>query len=99
MHIYVGISIPQRIIYPSVFSLLYICLVSAIEQREALLEEVRYKIAVKQCKANNYARIGKPKQHLDDQIITLFNYEFVLCGADLDCDVIDCISCAVQNLI
>lgn len=72
---------------------------SAIEQRESLLEEVRYKIAAKQCKANNYARIGKPKQYLDNQIIILYNYEFVLCEADLDCDVLDCISCAVQNLI
>ena len=71
-----------------------------LNERELLLERVKNSMATRVCKAYNYDKIGKPTSEIYYEIILLRNYEFYLCGSEIeDCDVLSCIKCAIEKYL
>lgn len=68
------------------------------QQREVLLSDVQYTVATLSCKKYTWSRIGRDTRDLDNRLLALMNYEFVLCGKDLDQCELDCVKCAVEKL-
>lgn len=66
--------------------------------QQLLLQTVQDQIATSACKRWSYSRVGRETQFLIDDIMALRNIEFLLCGRELDCDVIECLSCKVNRL-
>lgn len=66
--------------------------------QQTLLQTVQDYIATNACKRWTYSRVGRETEFLINDIKALRNIEFLLCGRELDCDTIECLSCAVNRL-
>lgn len=69
------------------------------QKQTDLLSSVNYWIAQNACRRLTYSKVGRETQFLTDNITALLNFEFLLCGRDIDdCDTLDCIACKILNL-
>ena len=70
-----------------------------VDEQADLLSKVQSYIATKACKKWRYSRVGREIQFLIDDIVTLRNFEFVLCGkADFTCEELECLKCVILRL-
>ena len=70
----------------------------ATTAQQLLLDTVQGYIATKACTRYSYSRVGRETAFLSEDIRALRNMEFLLCGRELDCDTLECLSCKVLRL-